>query len=298
MHHSDVAKLSVSHSASEAGTARSRRRRAVLRALAGSAGVFWAAWDWWSYHRSRSALADVGSEVVAGRNALACSKLDELLSWKDDPTGELHFLLGSCEVARGRLTAAAEAWSRVPPGSAFSEKAIRARMGILLDSKQHSAAERLVRHAAEDPRNDRTAVLVMLVPVFKEQGRIEEAERLIEERWESLNAVGKGAEEEAIKLVRQHVELTLGSTPVEKGEAERLLARYRELHARYQPYRDAVELAGIAEQLGRWFEARGFLTISLLEHPARADLKGKLEQLNKRQAGEVRRGSTSPPTAE
>ena len=37
----------------------------------------------------------------------------------------------------------------------------------------------------------------------------------IEDRWEHLNATGEGALEPAIKLVRQHIELTLKPTPVE-----------------------------------------------------------------------------------
>ncbi len=69
-------------------------------------------------------------------------------------------------------------------------------------------------HAAKDPRSDRTALLVLLVPVFKVLGRIEEAERLIENHWEYLNASRQGADEPAIRLVRQHIELTLQPEPV------------------------------------------------------------------------------------
>ncbi len=150
-------------------------------------------------------------------------------------------------------------------------------MHILLESGQLAAAERLVTQAALDPRNDRTALLVLLVPMFSKQGRIDEAERLIEQRWEYLNKAGNGALEAAIKLVQQHIELALKATPV---ETDPLLARYRELHARQQPYRDAVEAAHLAEQLGRRFEARAFLTIALMEEPAREDLQHNLERLS------------------
>ena len=74
---------------------------------------------------------------------------------------------------------------------------------------------RLVLDAAQDPRNDRTALLVLLVPVFRVLGRIEEAERLVENRWERLNASRQGAAEPAIRLVRQHIELTLQPEKVE-----------------------------------------------------------------------------------
>ena len=65
-----------------------------------------------------------------------------------------------------------------------------------------------------------------------------------------------------------------------KAELARLLARYLKLHERNQPIRDAEELAGLAEALGRRFEARGFLTIATSEDPARADLRQRLRQLS------------------
>jgi len=221
-------------------------------------------------------MEEIEADVLASRYATACRKLEILLSWKADPKGEIVYFLGSCELARGRNQAAGEAWARIMPGSAFSEKAIEGRMHILLESGQIAAAERLVNDAARDPRNDRTALLVLLVPTFSELGRSDEAERLIEQRWEYLNASGEGALEPAVKLVQQHIELTLKATPV---ETDRLLARYRELHDRNQPFRDAVELARLAEQLGRRFEARAFLTIAILEDPAREDLRHDLERL-------------------
>ena len=61
-----------------------------------------------------------------------------------------------------------------------------------------------------------------------------------------------------------------------------LLGRYTMLHGRKQPIRDAEELARIAERLGRGFEARGFLTIAVLQEPGREDLRGKLWTLNSR----------------
>ena len=255
-----------------------RRRSWRLLTFLGVAGVLWGAWAWWTHHRFQEAKAEIESEIVAGRHALASQKLNQLLAWKADPTGELHYLLGASELAQGRNKAAGDAWARVVPGSEFSARAIEGQMHVLLEAGQLAAAERLVNDDAQDPRNDRTALLVLLVPVFSKQGRITEAERLIEDRWENLNASGEGALEEAIKLVLQHVDLTL--KPSKAADADRRLARYRELHERQQPYRDAVELARLAEELGRRFEARGFLTIALQEDPARDDLRQELLRLS------------------
>ena len=309
-------------------------------------------------------------------------------------------------------------------------------MRLCHDSGQLAAAERLIHEAAEDRRNDRTALLVLLVPMFCELGRIDEAERLIEDRWEHLNALGEGALEPAIKLLRQHIELTLQATPVEtcraylehagklvpdddrvwlgranlairtgdydeagrrlddchqrrpddvpvwrarlrwgiatnrvdvvqqamthlpaaestpaqlhrlnawlaskhgdleterrelehllvadpadltaldrlaplaeqdgqparvaelrrdKAEIDRLRARYEYLYVRKQPIRDAVEMARLAERLGRQFEARGFLTVAISDDPNRHDLRHDLARLSQHPAAVAERGQT------
>ena len=61
-----------------------------------------------------------------------------------------------------------------------------------------------------------------------------------------------------------------------RNAVRELLGRYMMLHGRKQPIRDAEELARIAEQLGRGFEARGFLTIAVFQEPGRKDLREKL----------------------
>jgi enediyne biosynthesis protein E4 len=200
--------------AKDARTAKRRRRWLLLGFLCGS-GLVVGGWAWWMDYCYKNAMEVIESEVLARRYANACHNLDKLLSWKADSNGGIVYLLGSCELARGRIKAAEDAWTRVVPGSAFSERAIRGRARLFHEAGQYAAAEQLINEAALDPRNVRTALLVLLVPMFSDQGRINEAERLIENHWEHLNALGEGALEPAIKLVRQHVELTLKVTPVE-----------------------------------------------------------------------------------
>jgi tetratricopeptide (TPR) repeat protein len=207
--------MQVTIVAKDTNLSKSRRRWLPLLALVCGAGLLWCGWAWWTDHRYQSAMEEIERAIKASRHASACRNLEDLLSWKGDSSGGIEYLLGSCELARGRTKAAADAWSRVAPGSAFSEKAIRGRMRLALESGQFAAAERLVNEAAVDPRNDRTALLVLLVPMFSDQGRIDEAERLIEDHWEHLNAMGEGSLEPAIKLVLQHVELGTKPTPVE-----------------------------------------------------------------------------------
>jgi tetratricopeptide (TPR) repeat protein len=415
--------MSVTNERKEAGMAKSGRRGRLLFALFLGAGLIGGGWAWWKDRRYKGAMAEIEAHIMAGRYGSACRNLDKLLSWKADPNGGIVYLLGSCELARGRSQAADEAWARVVPGSAFSERAIRGRIRLVHDSRQLAAAERLINAAAEDRRNDRTALMVLLVPTYQEQGRLDEAERLIEARWEHLNALGEGALDPAIKLVRLHIELTDKPTPVEnlrpfleqaarldtdddrvwlgranlairtgaydeaqqwldtclgrrpedipvwrarlnwgvatnrvdavkqamthlpakestpaqvhrlkawlaanrgddaterrelerlfevdpadskalerlgtlaakagqlaqaaallgkKAEINRLRARFEKLHNRKQPIRDAVEMAHLAEQLGRRFEARVFLSIAISEDPGRADLRSDLKRL-------------------
>ena len=68
------------------------------------------------------------------------------------------------------------------------------------------------------------------------------------------------------------------------AEIDRLRARYLKLYDRQQPIRDAVEMAGLAERLGRWFEARVFLTLAVSENPEREDLRRDLRRLNQHSA--------------
>ncbi len=356
------------------------------------------------------------------------------------PHGGITYLLGSCELARGRRAAAGEAWARVVPGSQFSERAIRGRMRLLNESGEFAAAERLIKDAAKDPRHDRTALLVLLVPMYSQLGRIDEAERLIEDRWEHLNARGEGALEPAIKLLRQHIDPSWKTIPIEnlralldqaarlapqddrlwlgranlailtgdydeagrwldqckrsrpddvptwrarlswglatdrldvvqesathlpleemtppqlhrlrvwiaskrgeleterrelesllaadpanptaaerlariaekdgkpaqaaefrrkKAEIDRVKTRYQRLYDRNQPSRDAVEMAELAERLGRGFEARGFLTLAISDDHSRHDLRNVLERLSRPATIVSNRERTAPVT--
>jgi tetratricopeptide (TPR) repeat protein len=200
-------------------------------------------------------MAEIESEVAAGRYAIACRELHKLLSWKADSNGGITYLLGSCELARGRIGPAGEAWAHVAPTSAFWEKALRGRLRLLQQAGQFADAERLINQVALDRRIHRTATVVLLVPIFTDMGRIEEAERLIEDRWEHLNSLGEGALEPAIKLLLAHIELTWRDTSVENDRA--ILDR----PARMTPDDDRLWLgrANLAIRSGSYDEAKRWL---------------------------------------
>ena len=207
--------MSVTDVATQASVFKSRWLWGPLAAVLLGGGLIAGGRAWWTDRQYKNAMEEIESDVVAGRYTIACRNLDKLLSWKTDPKGGITYLLGSCELARGRKQVASEIWARVVPGSAFSERAIRGRVRLLHESGQLAAAEQLINDAARDPRNDRTALLVSLVPVYRDLGRTDEAAQLIEDRWEHLDKKGEGALEPAIKLVRQHIDLSLTTAPVE-----------------------------------------------------------------------------------
>jgi hypothetical protein len=74
-----------------------------------------------------------------------------------------------------------------------------------------------------------------------------------------------------------------------KGEIDQLVTCYLKLYERRQPIRDAVEMARIAERLGRNFEARGFFTIAIAYDSEREDLRRDLERLSRRPPAGIQR---------
>jgi enediyne biosynthesis protein E4 len=402
------------------------RRRALAVGLLVGAGLLFGGWIWWSDRRYKIARLEIEDQVAQGRYSAACRNIEALLGWKADVNGGLRYLLGWCELAGGHIEAAEKAWASVVPGTEFSERAILGRMRLLQQDGRLAKAERLVSEAARDQRNNRTSLMVGLVPIMIDLGRQDEATELIEDRWEYLNALGQGALDPAIKLLLRHVEVTTGAVAIDAvrtswdeaaklapdddrvwlgranlairtgdmNDAERwldqcekrrpddravwrarlkwamatdridaveramthlpdvawlaadrhrinawlaghradfakerselelliaadpgelsaldrlidvhkkgsqpalaaevtqnrnavreLLGRYMMLHGRKQPIRDAEELARIAEQLGRGFEARGFLTIAVFQEPGRKDLREKLRTFDSR----------------
>jgi len=374
-------------------------------------------------------MEEIDRDIEAGRNGLAARKLAALLARKPG-ADDAAYLLGTCEKARRRPEAAALAWARVPPGSSFASLAIESRIQLHMDGGRLADVEQVIKDMLEDPRFDGLDLPALFGPFYLLQGRVEEAERLIEARWNHINKSGEGASEQAINLVRVHIELQgettspeatrelldragrlapdddriwlgkanlavrtgsydeaarwLGDclrrrrddvsvwrsrlnwavavgrvaeareamehlpaaefTPAQveklaariaaqcgnaakerlalerviaadpadftalarlaelavkdgrpdraallhhkRTEIERLKARYRKLYERYQPQRDAAEMARLAEQLGRLFEARAFLTVALAVDQDRVDLQSDLARLD-RNAGPV-----------
>jgi enediyne biosynthesis protein E4 len=177
----------------------------VLVAVA-AAGIVGIGWQVGVHRRDRASLAEIEGEIENARFALAARELNEFLT-RNPGSDEALFLLGTCEKERGRAEAAAAAWERVPPTSSFAPQAMLGRVQLLVDSGRFFDAEQLIKNAVDDPQSDGPGPSILLGPVYCLQGRLEEAERLIEARWRHLDSIGEGASEKAINLVRLSIEL-------------------------------------------------------------------------------------------
>ncbi len=200
--------------------------------------------------------------MANGRFGIAARELNKLAR-QSPHDGEVAILLGRCEQERGRLQEAAAALARVEPGSPLAHKAILARMRLLHDQGQFAAAEDLINQVADDPRSDRAHVRVLLVPIYSQLGRIEEAQRLLEDWWERLSDLGEGASERAIDQLRMHIELDLMPNPVNEVRA------YLNEAGNRAPDDDRVWLgrANLAIRTGDHAEARRWLDLCTKRRP-------------------------------
>jgi thioredoxin-like negative regulator of GroEL len=237
---------------------RDKRHRAfpLTLALICAAGSLWVGRDWWLGQQYRHAIAQIKSAMAAKRWEAAANDLAALLAWRPG-SDEAVYLLGACELERGRKLVALDVWSRVAPGSAYSERAVVERVRVLYNDGRLAAAEKLVDDIVQDTRYEKTAVRVLLVPIYRHVGRVDDAVRLVEARWEHLNKTGEGVWERAIKMLRLHVELTSDVTPAENDRV------YLDRAYRQAPDDDLVRLGlanlavreGAYDQAERWIDA-------------------------------------------
>jgi enediyne biosynthesis protein E4 len=399
-------------------------------------GLVWGVWRGWEVRRDRTVLAEVQKDVQAGRYEAAARQLTALLDQRPD-WDEAAYLLGLYENARGRSDAASAAWARVRPGSAFIAPAILGRAELMTRRGRQADAEQLIERVLGDPRIEGSSLRWFLVPFYWQEGRVEEAERLLEADWDHLNRSSGGFLDQTMNLVQAHMRLARGEDPdpgfrravlrqaeqmapeddrvwlakanlaisqgafdeaarwlnsclqrrpedvpvwqaylrwamatnrvaevqkalrhipadattpaqvdrlavwlaahvgdvaSERRALERLVAdapddlsawerraelagvavqpayaaelrrkkteldqakeRYQECYRRNQPLRDAAEMARLAEQLGRWFEARVFLTIAALVEPHHDKFPEELARLNRREVVDAQPGLT------
>jgi thioredoxin-like negative regulator of GroEL len=182
-----------------------KKRWGQVLLLAGvAAGMIWGGWSLWRIRRDWRAMTAVRTQIAAGRTATAAHNLMAILERKSD-SDEALYLLGTCELARGRPDAALEWWARVPPSSRFAARSIQGRVQIQMEHGWLAKAEQIINDALEDPVTQNLGLPILLGPLYTPQGRTDEALRLIEAQWDQLDGAGLGATEKAIVLLRLHI---------------------------------------------------------------------------------------------
>jgi enediyne biosynthesis protein E4 len=244
------------------GTGRRSRGRRVLLLAVGAVALICGGWKLWELRLYRRAMSEIKQEIQAGRHGHAVRKLVMLSGWKPD-SDEAAYLLGLCEKARGQAQAAFQAWERVPPDSPFAARAIRGRMDLLIERGRLADAEKLITQAMSDPRSDGSRLRLFLGLLYSLQGRIEEAERVIEASWDRVNEAGEGASDQAILLVRLHMKLWREPEPVESVRA------FLDQVAQSAPEDDRGWLgkANLAIRVGSYEEAARWLEACLRRRP-------------------------------
>jgi enediyne biosynthesis protein E4 len=177
-----------------------------------------AGWRWWQGHRLRHAITEIESEMAAGRHGIAARRLTELPA-SASGYDEAAYLLGACERSRGRNHEAEQAWARVAPASSFFSRAVSERLSLLIDTGRFTNAEQAIDEAVHKRPQGQSALRILLVPLLMQQGRTEDAQRLVEERWQDLHETGEEATELAVNLGRLSLDLHWSPAPVEAVRA-------------------------------------------------------------------------------
>ncbi len=172
----------------------------------------------------------------------------------------------------------------------------RARLDWAMRTKQpdevHAALEHLPADSLTPADAHRISAWMASARGDVERER-QELAALIAEAPEDLAALDQL---EALKLKLKQVSARGSGEGIQqrKAEIERDRARYRELHRRNQPARDAEEMARLAERLGHRFEATVFLNAAAAEDPDREDLRAKLLELERSERSRVGAGPGLP----
>ena len=155
-----------------------------------------------------------------------------------------------------------------------------ARLDWAVATNRVPLAQQALKHLSEVELG--SAQIERLAAWFAAQHGDDEAERRNLERLIAVDPTDFTALDRLIELLVKSGRIDLAAEQRRrKNDIAQLQARYRKLFTRNQPRRDAAEMGRLAEQLGRRFEAKAFLTIALASTPDRADIQRDLVRLAK-----------------
>jgi enediyne biosynthesis protein E4 len=239
-----------------------RRWRSRLLLVLVAVGILWGWWKWSEAPAYWKTLAQIEEQIEKGLISRAAKELVELSASYPD-SDQAAFLLGICEKARGRNQEATAAWSRVPPSSRFAFRAIESRVEMELEDGRLSEAEQLVLQTCADRQFIGPDSRILLGAIYSEEGRHEEALKLIETLWQRHHQAGEAASETAINQLWLFIQLRSNPVPVER--VRDVLDRA----GRIAPDDDRIWLwkANLAVRTGSYQEAARWLERCLARRP-------------------------------
>jgi tetratricopeptide (TPR) repeat protein len=241
---------------------RGGRWTAVIVSVLVIGGLCGCGWRWWDVRRYKSAMAGIDEAIGHGRYATAARELSTLLDWRPG-SDRATYLRGVCEKALGQPGKADATWAAIPPDSIYSGRAIAGRAELLIEQGRFADTEDFIMRTTDPLGLEGSARRMILIPNFVQEGRAAEAQRLIESRWQSLDANGEVTVEQAVNLARLHMEMRWNVPP---GET---LRTYLDQVGRLAPGDDRIWLAraNLAIRASSYDEARRWIEDCLRRRP-------------------------------
>ncbi len=133
--------------------------------------------------RFRTEIELAKEEIGAGRFVAAKKRLDDLLPARLGD-GEAEYLLGVCEMKRGRLAAAATVLERVPVSSSFGGRAAVQRALAVMGIGRLARAEEILESARTRARGtDALQLLHALGVLYELEGRSDDYRKSLFDLW-------------------------------------------------------------------------------------------------------------------
>ena len=182
---------------------------AVALAIVGGVGVV----RLQAMRRFQGEVAQSRDEMNAGLFVLARNRLLRLA--RDCPdNSEITYQLGRCEAARGKLDAALIQWARVPADSPWAAAAALDFAQAAISIGRVTESERMLRRAMERPGPELPALRRMLLILVGQQGRLDEARRVIESQWKAAATRSSLDFEDRLAMLHEHAGLDFEIFPL------------------------------------------------------------------------------------
>jgi thioredoxin-like negative regulator of GroEL len=152
-------------------------------------------------------------ELNSGLFSLARDRLARIARSRPDHA-EVLLSLGRCEVARGKPELAIALFARVPVESPLFTAAAMEFAQAAIPLGRIAATERILTQALRRPGPESPAVRRLMLILLGQQGRFDEARRLIEGQWESPTILAEDDFGGRLALLREHLGLDLEPFPL------------------------------------------------------------------------------------